>query len=146
MTSKLELIQGDAPDLGDPIAAIQAILRKFPQARVESSSTRVTVLPLDASGFRVTFEVRATGCHVACEGWHEEFAAQHPALRCFMFALSPAARLRVTRRGGFSYRWELQGRTDSGVWAGASEVRLWFFPFWAATEVVYLQNRLLEAA
>ncbi len=146
MTSKLHLVQGEAAYSGDPIAAIQAKLRKYPQARVESSPTRVTVFPLDATGFEVSFTLRPPGCLVSCEGWHEEFTDAESALACFAFALSPAARLRVTRRGGFSYRWQLQARTNGGEWAGDSEVGLWLFPFWARREVVYLQNRLLEAA
>jgi hypothetical protein len=32
------------------------------------------------------------------------------------------------------------------MWAGESEVGLFLFPFWGHKEVVYLQNRLLEAA
>ena len=146
MASKLHLVQGDAPDLGDPIASIQALLRKYPQARVESSPSRVTIFPQDDTGFVVSFEVLAARCRVFCEGWHADFQDADSALDCFTLALSPAARLRVTRRRGFSYRWELQSRTERGTWAGESEVRLFLFPFWGHKEVVYLQNRLLEAA
>jgi len=146
MPTRLQLVQGATPHLGDPIAAVQVILRKYPQARVESSPARVTVYPVDATGFEVSLKIHKSACHVFCEGWHEEFADPESALHCFASALSPASRLRVTRRGGVAYRWELQGRDASGQWVGVSEVGRWLFPFWARKEVVYLQNQLLEAA
>jgi hypothetical protein len=136
---------GPASDDQDPIAAIQARLRRFPQARVEATETRVTVFPLDSTGFTVGFQIHGDRYLVTCDGWHEEFEAQGPALDCFGMALSPAARLRVTQRGTFAYKWQCQILRD-GAWCGTTETGLLFFPFWRRRTVVYLQNRLLTAA
>ena len=103
MTSKLHLVQGEAAYSGDPIAAIQAKLRKYPQARVESSPTRVTVFPLDATGFEVSFTLRPPGCLVCCEGWHERIHRCRVGpglLRLCSVARRPSARDSTVR--GFS--------------------------------------------
>ena len=145
MSSDLHAVPGglDVPD--DPIAEIQARLRKYPQARVEIATDRVIVYPTGPKGFEVGFRIRARRYHVHCSGWHEEFDTSVEALNCFGFALSSACRLKVTSRGRMAYRWELQYHRD-GHWVADSVVGLWFFPFWRPAEVTYLQNDLLEAA
>jgi hypothetical protein len=134
-----------APDTRDPIAAIQARLRRYPQARVEVTPNRVTVLPADTSGFEVTFADLGKRYIVACDGWHEHFDSQDEALECFALALSPSARLRVSRRGRTAYRWQFQIR-NGAEWVPVSETGQLFYPFWMRRTTVYLQNRLLEAA
>ena len=145
MSSDLHVVPGglDVPD--DPIAEIQARLRKYPQARAEIATDRVIVYPRNPRGFEVRFRIRAGRYHVHCWGWHEEFASSAEALNCFAFALSSACRLKVFYRGRMAYRWELQYHRD-GRWVADSVVGLWFFPFWRSVEIAYLQNDLLEAA
>ncbi len=144
MSSDLPAVPGERDEARDPIAAIQARLRKYPHARTDSTAERVVVYPTTPTGFEVDFQIHMGRYRVHCLGWHEEFPSSEEALNCFGFALSSACRLKLSSRGGMAYRWQLQYRRDS-QWVGDSEVGLWFFPFWRSLEVTYLQNNLLEA-
>lgn len=128
----------------DPIAEILARLRKYPHADVESGKGSVTVLPIDAEGFEVRFEVQAEGYLVSCLGWHEDFDNVEDAMSCFGFALSTTCRLKVTSRGATAYQWQMQSLVD-GQWVEYSVVGLLQFPFWARQKVEFRQNRLLES-
>ena len=145
MPTDLYITRGDLPDIGDPIAELQSQLRKYPQVRVEGSPSRVLVRALDAKGFEVGFEVDKDRCTVFCDGWHEEFSNRDEATACFSMALSQECRLKVWRRAGIAYRWELQKR-DADEWKRVSTRSRLLFPLWARLEIVYLQNSLLEAA
>ncbi len=147
MPVQLRVVQGEFREGGDPIAALQAILRRYPQARVASEPGRVIVEPLDSDGFIVSFKDRRRGRYrVDCAGWHAEFADETLAVGCFTSALSPACRLEVWRRGGAPYRWELQS-VRNGEWVSNGAVSNILVPFWRRPrQVVFLQNRLLEAA
>jgi hypothetical protein len=145
MTPELTSISGDLNEQRDPIAAIQAKLRKYPQARADISRRRVVVHPPDESGFEVCFHDLGGRYQVFCGGWHEEFTDAEAALNCFAFSLSTACRLKVWRRGGVDYRWQLEA-LEAGRWIADGVVGLLLFPFWRRREVLYLQNRLLEAA
>jgi hypothetical protein len=129
----------------DPIALIQARLRKYPQARYDASIGGVVVFPIDASGFTVRFRDLGDHFRVECDGWRGEFAAADAAIECFVAALGAGARLHVRRRGRWPYRWQLQFARD-GRWESLPEAGRLFFPFWRSSNLVYLQNRFLEAA
>jgi len=145
MNSDFRVIPGELDEPRDPIAEIQARLRKYPQARTHITADSAIVFPTSPTGFEVGFRVGAGTYRVHCWGWHEEFTSSEEALDCFGFALSKACRLKVSTRGGMAYRWELQAERE-GRWVGDSVVGLWFFPFWRRLQVTYLQNNLLEAA
>ena len=132
----------------DPLAAIQAILRRYPQARCEDSPQHVTVFPADEQGFAVEFVVRESSpvrYAVNCDGWHKEFSALDEALACFTSALSESTRLEVTLRGSTPYRWTLQLRGRRG-WESLGTTSTWQLAFWRSKRIMYLQNHLLEAA
>lgn len=133
------------PDSRDPIAAIQARLRKYPHARVELGIDRVTVFPLDATGFQVTFADLDGKYLVCCDGWQEHFDSLDQALECFAMALSPEARLQVWYRGRMAYRWQFQVQRER-EWVAVTETGLLFFPFWRRRTTGYLQNNLRVAA
>jgi hypothetical protein len=130
----------------DPLAAVQAILRRYPQAQCEDSPTHVTVLPLDEGGYAVEFVVAERGSGAArfavnCDGWHREFRDFDTALSCFTSALSDSTRLKVWVRGSTPYKWTLQRRGRRGwesLGAGASS----FF----RTIYSRLPNKRLELA
>jgi hypothetical protein len=132
----------------DPLAAAQAILRNYPQARSEATGTEVTVYPVDASGFEVTLRSAGSLYEVCCGGWRQVVPDSRAALDLFLKALSPACRLKVTLRGGHGWRWQLQVMTGA-EWRPLEEIRLLVFPFGGGLDrdqIVYLQNRILEAA
>jgi hypothetical protein len=145
MASDLKVIRGDLREHGDPIAAIQARLRKYPQVRSVASPHEVVVFPLDASGFTVRFRELGAHSRVECGGWRGEFQELDAALECFIAALGPASRLQVRLRGRWPYRWQLQ-RWQDGHWFALQETGHVLFPFWLRENRNYLQNRLLEAA
>lgn len=144
MPFDFEALSGGPSGTGDPLATIQVLLGKHPQARVESSPNHLTVLPPDASGFRVTFRRVDGGFRVECDGWHESFPDAAKALDCFAIALSPASRLKVSRRGTLDCAWQLEifNGTD---WVGLTEITLPTYPLWRPARTTHLQNRLLDA-
>jgi hypothetical protein len=145
MPVDLDNLFGGSLGTGQPLAAIKAMLRKYPQARSEGSTTHLTVLPPDANGFRVTFREQAAGFVVECDGWHQDFADAAKALDCFAIALSPASRLKLSRRGTLDCAWQLEIYNGT-EWVGLTEVALPTYPLWRPVKIVHLQNRLLEAA
>ena len=130
----------------DAIAALQALLRKYPQVRYSAVSDRITIHPISAEGFEITLIVtRGSGCTVLFEGWHEEYDDTAEALEVVGFGLSRAARLEVMYRGRMAYKWTLQAE-KAGTWVPVSTVGLLLYPFWLSKHVRFLQNRILEAA
>ena len=145
MEPRFRVVPGDLREAGDPVAVIQAELRRYPQAHAIVAGHQVRVEPQDADGFTVAFTDRRGRYRVDCEGWHAQFRDVREAVGCFTSALSPTCRLKVWRRGGVAYRWDLQAQSD-GAWVQISSVSSVVVLFWCRLEVVFLQNRLLEAA
>jgi hypothetical protein len=132
----------------DPLAAIQAILRRYPQAKCEDSPQHVAVFPANDQGFAVEFVVRESPpvrYAVNCDGWHKEFSTLDDALACFTSALSDSTRLEVLLRGSTPYRWTLQLHGPRG-WESLGTISTWQLAFWRPKRIAYLQNHLLEAA
>ena len=129
----------------DPFAVIQARLRPYPQARCELTQDAIVVHPVAATGFMVIFRELADSFQVACDGWYAHFEFADEAVTCFLDALSPATRLRVTLRGRTPCRWQLERRIAERWLPLVERARVWS-PFWRHRSVVYLQNHLLEAA
>jgi hypothetical protein len=91
------------------------------------------------TGFDVSISIDGDGCHVALGGgWHEEFEDYDDGLNCFVWSLSSAARLAVTRRG-FDHKWTLQSRRGDS-WQDGSTTGLLFFPYFLRGHTRYLQN------
>ena len=129
----------------NPIARIRAMLREYPQAQYEATATRVTVHPVDETGFTVEFVADAVGFAVHCDRWRERFTLFGDAFDLFAVALTEDARLAVWQRGGRPYKWILQCR-EGRLWRTIGAVRRPFFFFWRRREVTYLRNRFPEAA
>ncbi len=72
---------------------------------------------------------------------HAPFEAESDALECVVAGLSGDYRLRVTRRGGRSFRWDLEG-FEEGLWRVASTLTQPIHRFWGVREILYLKNRL----
>jgi hypothetical protein len=126
------------------IEEIKSRLSKYPDVRMESDASSVTVLPVSAEGFSVALtENIGNGYTVSFEGWHEEFEDAEEAMSVFALGLSDECRLREYRRGGFPYKWTVEFWED-GQWMEQSTTGLFFFPFWLKSEVRYLQNKLLS--
>ena len=116
------------------------VLQGFPRVSYEVTPGGVSVPARDEDGFSV-FLV-ASGERISIwfdEGWHQEFAGQEQALRCFRQGLSGEVRLRVDSRGDYRHRWTTQVLRDD-AWADVSTTGLLFFPFWRAKRTSYLRN------
>ena len=126
------------------IEEIKRRLSKYPDVRMESDASSVTVLPVSAEGFSVALtENLGNGYTVSFEGWHEEFEDAEEAMNVFALGLSDECRLREYRRGRFPYKWTVEFWED-GQWMERSTTGLIFFPFWLKSEVRCLQNKLLS--
>jgi hypothetical protein len=145
LADQLGLLPGEIPAVADPLAAVQALLRRYPQLKYDASATDLLIHPPDANGFGVGLRSHAGRYRVICDGWHEDFTDLAAATECLLLALSPRARLEVWYRGRTPYRWQLQV-AEGGAWRGLTSFRSLLFPYWRAARKVYLQNRPLEAA
>ena len=132
-------------DDDDVIALLQGKLRKHPHVRYEASPSHITILPLDATGFGVEVILQPHWYSVRCDGWYGAFANATDAVAFVELALSESARLEVWIRGETAYRWTFQKRQGRG-WEPVSGRRSIWAPFWRRRRILYLQNRLLEAA
>ena len=126
------------------IALLRKALEQYPAVQLSSDARGVSVKPALPNGFEVSLMEDAHETFVFFEGWHEHFSSAEEAVKCFLFGLSPRCRIRVQRRGGYPYRWTLEGYEDE-KWVAYGQTGLIFFPFWRRPEVVYLQNAHIDA-
>jgi hypothetical protein len=123
---------------------IEHRLRKSPQLTYERKANSITVEPYDSDGFEVSIQDHGLHNYTICfNGWHEDFDSDEEALNVFAFGLSSDCRLKEYRRGGFPYRWTLEGKED-GIWIEDSTTALIIFPFWMKREIRVLQNTLIK--
>jgi len=123
---------------------IEQRLRRYPQATYERNDNSITVEPLDSDGFEVSIEDHGQHNYTICfNGWHENFDSDEEAFNVFACGLSSDCRLKEYRRGGFPYRWTLEG-SEEGKWIEDSTTSLIIFPFWMKREIRILQNRLIK--
>ena len=128
----------------NPIEQIEEKLREYPQVKYERNASSIRVLPASSEGFAVTIDAAPNHFTVSFNGWHEDFQQPDEALDCFAFVLSDNCRLKEFRRGRFAYRWIVESN-ENGEWIAVSETGLFFFQFWLAKEVLYLQNNLISS-
>jgi len=132
------------------IDEIKSRLQKYPQAKSEIEGNRITVLPLDESGFAVSLVDNSPNYTVSFDAWHDEYEDVEKALNAFAFGLSDDCRLKVTYRGNFAHVWTVEERDENGEWfscewIGLNEMGLLAPPlFWLKKRYVYLQNTLLK--
>jgi len=136
-----------------PVEAIQEIrkkLAKYPQVSYKDSDNFIEVFPNNSEGFPVSLNV-SNNTYTVCygDGWHEDFESEEEALNCFAFGLSSECRLKVTKKAGIPYKWEVQNLFDGGQWKTDSEVGSIFILispllFWIQREEVYLTNGLFQ--
>ncbi|MCW5554360.1 MAG: hypothetical protein KIS67_19650 [Verrucomicrobiae bacterium] len=127
------------------IARIKEMLQKYPDVTYTVAGGYLEIPAQSPTGFRVWIQERRGGYTVGFEGWHEEFTDAEAALNCFTFGLSPACRLRVFRRGGMDYKWQLLHQVG-GQWVVETETGLFIFPFWRRREGRESQNDIVHAA
>jgi len=121
------------------IARIQELLGNYPQVTHEVAHGFLRIPAQSPSGFRVWVVELADEYTVGFEGWHKEFTDRESAFNCFVFGLTAACKLKVHRRGGKDYRWQVFHRVND-MWTMESDDGLLFFPFWKRREERDLQN------
>lgn len=123
------------------IQQVKNLLASHPQIPWQEKGNGIEVKPRDDTGFTVWFEEQEGGEFiVGYDRWHEHFDGLDEAMRCFVFGLSDGARLVVTERAGFRYKWLLQYQ-EAEQWVDDQTTGLFFFPFWRRKGVSFLQNR-----
>ena len=115
----------------------------------DATDQRVTVPAKDPDGFDVDLTITGSEAVVTLGGgWHESFSLpeeSEPAQQLFMLALTEAARLKVTRRGGVEHLWTLETRVE-GVWGHAGTTGMIFVPFWKRKHQDYRRNAHIDVA
>lgn len=127
------------------VQQLEERLREYPHVQYTTTRHSIRIAPADRNGF----SVRVTEPHligrrrytVRFEGWREAFKTEREALECALFGLSPACRLRVSRRGGRPYEWIVECLEDAH-WRVAGSAGRHFYRFWRRIEVLYYQNRV----
>lgn len=124
--------------------AIRTKLKKYPQVRFVEDINSIVVLPVDDSGFPVSFFVEANEYVVGFDGWHEHFESEDEAYECFALGLSDVCRLRVERRGDLTVKWTAE-HNDASEWRVLGSTGLLFVPFWRKKSEEFLTNGLFSA-
>ncbi len=127
----------------DIIKKIETELQKYPLAKYGVDGSTITVNPITETGFHIIFSSGKNEHTIFFEGWHESFADEPEAIRCFLFGLSDKCRLKVISRGGMDYKWVVQNRSND-EWIDISETCLLLFPFWRSRKERYLQNPMIK--
>ncbi len=127
------------------ISAIQDKLSKYNELKYNIENNCITIDAPTKTGFTVWLTENNPGFTVGFDGWHEEFSDQDEALDCFAFGLSDQCRLKVTKRGDFSYNWVVESKIDN-QWVEDSESGLIFVPFWKKKSVIYLTNSIIKGS
>jgi len=121
------------------IELIKKLLNEIPELNFEEEDNYISVSPSDKNGFTVWISIEKNNYTVGYDGWHEEFEDENDAFGCFIYGLTNKCRLKVFKRGEFTYNWTMEAKGD-GFWKIFSSTTLLFFPFWRKREIVFLQN------
>lgn len=129
----------------NPIELIKEKLKKYPHIKYEEGLKSIRLFPAAPNGFSVSMHLESEGITIYYDdGWHETFQKEDEALNCFSFGLSENCRLRVTSRGNFRHKWQVQALV-TGNWETESETGLLLFPFWKKPNVYFLQNKFIKS-
>ena len=127
------------------ISRMKEKLQKYPNVTHTEKEGRLEIPAQTPTGFRVWIHERNGDITVGFEGWHEEFADEEAALKCFAFGLSTACRLRVFRCLSTDYKWQVLVQKD-GQWIAVSETGLLFPTFWLPKKQRDLHNEIIRTA
>ena len=124
------------------ISRIIEKLQKYPRVTYKTQEGFLEIPAQTPIGFRVWIQERDKNYTVGFEGWHDEFADEEVALKCFAFGLSTACRLRVFRCLGTDYKWQVLVQ-ENGEWVADSETGLFFPTLWLPKKQRDLTNDIL---
>lgn len=119
--------------------AILARLESYTGYKVDVGDTHVIVTCQNNESFDVSISANGGEFQVGFAGWHEHFASQEDALRCFAFGLSEECRLKVVKRGNMECSWTVQAR-QGDTWVDDTTTGLMLAPFWRAKTIEYRHN------
>ena len=85
---------------------VKSRLKKYPELTIEEDSNFISATPAHKEGFDVWFSKDKEKYTVGYWGWHQHFERSNSedALVCYAFCLSNERRLKVTYRGGKTYK------------------------------------------
>lgn len=127
------------------IPRIKEKLLKYPNVSYTTAEDSLKIPAQSPSGFEVAIRERGGNYTVSFEGWHEDFADEEEAIKCFGFGLSTACRLRVFRCLGFDYKWQVLIQKN-GEWVADSETGLLFPAFLFPKTQRDLENNIIAAS
>ena len=122
----------------DPFQRLATLLTERGIAFVREMSS-LTVRRLAPTGFDLTLHDDRVEWTVELDGAHVHFDSAEDALQCFLFALTPRCRVRVTEWGGVPSSWAFQASKD-GRWESWHRTWVLVFPFWRRRATRVFQN------
>jgi hypothetical protein len=126
------------------IKKLREILKRYPEIEYESTDLSISIPPKDESSFEVQLIIGAEDVAVYYDGWHGEFKTIEEALPWFLKGLTALYRLKVSARGFYKYKWELEIQKDDR-WTKSWVISMLVFPFWRRKRTFYLQNHYFES-
>ena len=123
---------------------IKSLLKKYPELIIEEDNNFISATPAHKEGFEVWFSEDKEEYTVGYSGWHQHFKKSdaEDALECFAFGLSNKCRLKVTSRGGKTYKWQMEA-FENNEWVPYSTTSLFWAPFWRKADIAYFTNDVL---
>ena len=120
-------------------------IKKYPELELIHEEDTITIKALSLNGFDVWFYNGKDEYIVGFDGWHEHFKKNDTksALDCFIFGLSNQCRLKVTSRGGKTYKWTIES-LENGEWITYSTTGSLWIKFWNTPVVKYLSNGIIK--
>jgi hypothetical protein len=126
------------------IKKLREVLDRYPEIKYESTDLSISIPPKDESEFEVQLIISADDVAVHYDGWHREFKTIEEALPWFFNGLTVFYRLKVSARGDYKYKWELEIQKDDR-WTKSWVIALFVYPFWRRNRTFYLQNCYFES-
>ncbi len=114
-------------------------LEAYPQIGWRECRGCIYVDPKSETNFEVAVCINDFTSAIFCEGWRRDLDDLEDLFKCFLFVLSPQARLKVDSKGSKDFRWALQSRKGD-EWVTESKKGALFYPFWKKMITRYLQN------
>lgn len=130
--------------MDEPIARIEAKLKKYPDARYELIQRGIRIAPPNARGFAITLTEEPPEWVVSFgQVSHSHFGDVEDALSYLAFGLSDRCRVREMTRGSMVQRAIVEAR-DGDTWKFMNTTGLLFFPFWRRKQEIVYQNNLVR--
>ena len=122
-------------------------MKDYSDLRVDKTFNTITVIPKFGDGFSVTVTERRFNYIVAFDAWRLGFSKNEEgatsAVNVFMFGLSSFCRIKIFRKAGIDYQWDVEYLQD-GKWLNGVSSRLLTSTSGDEPEIRYLHNDIIQ--